>query len=147
MPGGLMLAKANAKCMQSPSPCLLPLLFVWNQKVGHSNKDSKSSGSGGGWLLLTAPAFSLSLPLSPSLHSCHCVSLLLCLFLWLSLTMSGLSGMVQHQPPLMECYYVVPVSIWPGADCTYFPWSCVHLSLTHTAFYCACVSVCVSVCM
>lgn len=103
MCGGLMLAQANAKGMHPPSPRPLPPFFVWNQKVGSTNKDSKSSGSGGGWLLLTTPPFSLSLA--------RCVSPPLCLFLWLSLTMSGLSGMVHRQPPLMECYYVVPVSI------------------------------------
>lgn len=77
-------------------------------------------------------------PLSHSLFLSHYVSPPLCLFQGLSLTVSGLSGMVQRQPPLMECYYVVSVSIWPEADCTYFPWSCVHLSLTYIVYVCVC---------
>lgn len=61
--GGLMLAHANAKGMQalSPRPATPSSAFVWNQKVGGTNKESKSSGSGGGSLLLTAPPFSRSL--------------------------------------------------------------------------------------
>lgn len=94
-----------------------------------THKESKSSGSGGGWLLLTASPFCLFHNVSPSL----------CLFSPAPLTMSGLSGMVRSKPPLMECYYVFPLSVWPEADCTYFPWSCVHPSLTFIVFHHACV--------
>lgn len=98
-----------------------------------TNKESRSSGSGSGWLLLTAPPFCLSHYVSPSL----------CLFSPAPLTMSGLSGMERSKSPLMECYYVFPLSVWPQADCTYFPWSCVHLSLTFIGFYRAFVCACV----
>ncbi len=136
--GGLMLAQANAKGMHPLSPCLLPPSLSEIKRLEAQTKTVKVQALG---------ADGCYWPLRHSLSLARCVSPPLCLFLWLSLTMSGLSGMVHRQPPLMECYYVVPVSIWPEADCTYFPWSCVHLSLTYNAFYCACVSVCVCICM
>lgn len=135
--GGLMLAQANAKGMQAFSTHPLPPSLSEIKRLAAQTKTVKVQALG---------VDGCYWPLRHSNSLARCVSPPLCLFPWLSLTMSGLSGVVQRQPPLMECYYVVPVSIWPEADCTYFPWSCVHLSLTYNAFYCVCACVCVSVC-
>lgn len=138
----LTLAHAKVKGMHALAATAHPPRYHLQSKgFTQTNKESKSSGSGGGWLLLTAPLFCLSRYVSPSL----------CLFSPAPLTMSGLSGVVRSMPPLMECYYVFPLSVWPEADCTYFPWSCVHPSLTFICFYrafvCACVCLCTWTCV
>lgn len=129
----LMLAHAKVKGMQALTATTLPPTAIWNQKVSSQIKNVKVQALG--WMVVI-DRFPFCL---------FCNSFPSSLFIFTS-AMSRLSGMVWNQPPLMECYYVFLLCIWPEADCTYFPRSCVHLSLTFIAFYPAFVCACVCVC-
>lgn len=124
----LMLA---VKGMQALTATTLPPTAIWNQKVSSQIKKVKVQALG--WMVVI-DCFPFCL---------FCSSFSSSLFIFTS-AMSRLSAMVRNQPPLMECYYVFLLCVWPEADCTYFPWSCVHLSLT---FIASILHLCVCLCL